>query len=84
VTQSGEPLVAVVHDASVAPAFASAALAAAMASTYVVPRTADGSVITQTFDVYYLYVPATAAAGKPVGAVSVDRSDGNRRHPPHH
>ncbi len=83
VTQSGEPLVGVVHGVSAAPEFAAAALNAAMTSTYMVPHTADGAVITQTFDVYYLYVPATASAGKPVGLVSLDRSDGIRRRPPH-
>jgi TonB family protein len=83
VTQSGEPLVGVVHGVSAAPEFAAAALNAAMTSTYVVPHTADGAVITQTFDIYYLYVPANLTAGKPVGLVSVDRSDGIRRRSPH-
>jgi TonB family protein len=83
VSQSGIPLVGVVHDVSTAPAFAAAVLNAAMASTYVVPRMADGAVITQTFDITYIYVPASAAAGKPVGLVSHDRSDGIRRRTPH-
>lgn len=84
VTQLGDPVVAIVRDASLAPGFASAALAAAMASTYVVPHTADGSPLTQTFDITYVYVPASAAAGKPLSLVSLDRSDGNRLRPPHH
>jgi TonB family protein len=83
VTQSGFPLIGVVHNVSDAPAFATAALNAAMASTYVVPFAADGAVITQTFDILYLYVPPSAPAGNPVGLVSLDRSDGNRRRPPH-
>jgi hypothetical protein len=83
VTQSGEPLVGVVHGVSAAPEFAAAALNAAMTSTYVVPHTAGGAVITQTFDIYYLYAPTSVAAGKPVGLVSLDRSDGIRHHPPH-
>ncbi len=58
VTQSGQPLVAVVRNISAAPEFAKAALAAAMASTYVVPHTAAGAPLTQTFDVIYVYVPA--------------------------
>ena len=58
VSPSGEPLVAVVHGVSNAPAFVAAALDAAMQSTYVVPRTADGAPLTQTFDITYLYVPA--------------------------
>lgn len=58
VTQSGVPLVAILHSASLAPGFAAAALAAAMASTYVVPRSPDGAPLTQTFDVKYIYVPA--------------------------
>jgi hypothetical protein len=58
VSPSGEPLVAVVHGVSNAPAFAAAALDAAMQSTYVVPHTADGAPLTQTFDITYLYVPA--------------------------
>ncbi|HEY5094144.1 MAG TPA: energy transducer TonB [Candidatus Eremiobacteraceae bacterium] len=58
VSASGEPLVAVVHDVSDAPAFSAAALNAAMQSTYVVPHTADGAPLTQTFDINYLYVPA--------------------------
>jgi TonB family protein len=58
VTQLGEAVVAIVRNASLAPGFASAALAAAMASTYVVPHTADGVPLTQTFDTVYVYVPA--------------------------
>jgi TonB family protein len=84
VTESGEPVVAYVSGASFAPEFAAAALSAAMASTYVVPRSPDGVPVTQTFETLYVYVPATASAGKPVGVVSVDRSDGNRQRTPHH
>jgi TonB family protein len=58
VTQSGQPLAAIVSNVSSAPEFAKAALAAAMASTYVVPHTADGAPLTQTFDIVYVYVPA--------------------------
>jgi TonB family protein len=58
VTQLGEPLVAIVRKASLAPEFAKAALDAAMASTYAVPHTADGAPLTQTFNITYLYVPA--------------------------
>jgi TonB family protein len=83
VTESGTPLVAIGQKTSLAPAFAAAALNAAMTSTYVVPRTADGIPLTQTFSIVYLFVPASAPAGKPVGLVSLDRSDGNRRRPPH-
>jgi TonB family protein len=83
VTQSGEPLVGVVHGVSAAPEFSAAALNAAMTSTYIVPRTADGAVITQTFDIEYLYVPSSSTAGNPVGLVSLDRSDGIRQRPPH-
>jgi TonB family protein len=58
VTQSGVPLVAILHSASIAPGFAAAVLAAAMASTYVVPLSPGGAPLTQTFDVKYVYVPA--------------------------
>jgi TonB family protein len=58
VTQSGVPLVAIVRSVSSAPSFASAAIEAAMASTYVVPLMADGAPLTKTFDIVYLYVPA--------------------------
>ena len=54
-----------------------------MTSTYVVPRTAVGAVITQTFDIEYLYVPSSSTAGNPVGLVSLDRSDGIRQRSPH-
>jgi TonB family protein len=57
-TQSGQPLVAIVKNVSSAPEFAKAALAAAMASTYVIPLSADGAPLTQTFDVVYVYVPS--------------------------
>jgi len=59
VTQLGDPAVAIVRGASLAPGFASAALASAMASTYVVPHSADGSPVTQTFETVYVYVPRT-------------------------
>jgi TonB family protein len=58
VTQSGEPLVAIVHSTSLSPKFASAALGAAMASRYVVPLSPGGAPISQTFDVVYIYVPS--------------------------
>jgi TonB family protein len=83
VSPLGEPLVALVHSVSIAPALAAAALNAAMESTYVVPHSTDGAAITQTFDVTYLYVPGSAPAGKPVGLVSLDRPHGIRRHTPH-
>ncbi len=54
VNQDGIPLVAYLDDGSSSPAFAKAALDAAMASTYVVPHAADGSIITETFDVEYV------------------------------
>ena len=58
VTQSGQPLVGIARNVSAAPEFAKIALAAAMASTYVVPHTEAGAPLTQTFDITYLYVPA--------------------------
>jgi TonB family protein len=83
VTQSGTPLVAIGLKTSLLPAFAAAALDAAMTSTYVVPHNADGIPLTQTFSIVYLYVPASTPAGKSVGLVSHDRSDGNRGSTPH-
>ncbi len=55
VSSEGTPLVAYTNDVSTSPAFAKSALDAAMASTYVVPRAADGSIITETFEVYYAF-----------------------------
>lgn len=59
VTPTGEPLAARAEGVSIAPDFAEAALDAAMASTYVVPRSPDLVPLTQTFEIFYVYVPAT-------------------------
>jgi TonB family protein len=54
IAQDGTPLIAYLDDGSAAPVYAKAALDAAMSSTYVVPRNADGSIITETFQIDYV------------------------------
>jgi TonB family protein len=54
VAQDGTPLVAYLDNGSASPAYAKAALDAAMASKYIVPLNADGSIVTETFQIDYV------------------------------